>query len=307
MLLDVLHFLGELVISEAKEHPTATFLALLALARAFGTQIETGSKGVLFRFGRAQREIEPGFHFLTPIVEHVRKMRVRSASIDLPPQHVTTRDGLVYLVDANIVYHVEDPMTAAVQIDDLRQGLEVIGALVVAELMGNQTTESLGDRRHLDQLLWARLRTKAAAWGVEIDHAGLRSIAPTSQTLRLTQLGPRIAERHAVWRQLSENGLSCRTSLALLGAQTRLVGHSLLRYGHFVRIGRGGRRTAAESPHEEQGTQSHRRRRSARRIMRSRPARPGDRQSQVRGDVAPAPSGSVPLGKRETENMNAGD
>jgi CheY-like chemotaxis protein len=39
--------------------------------RLFGTTVQTGWKGVLFSFGRATRELEPGFHMLIPFVQRM--------------------------------------------------------------------------------------------------------------------------------------------------------------------------------------------------------------------------------------------
>src|SRR3712207_4051874 len=122
----MLHWLLNWLLAYMLEHPAQVILALMVLVRMFGTTVQSGSRGVLFVFGRARKELKPGFHPLLPVVHHVRKTPVRSITLDLPRQRVTTTDGLVYDVQANLVYRIADPITSMVQVDNLRKGIEAV-------------------------------------------------------------------------------------------------------------------------------------------------------------------------------------
>ena len=78
------------------------------LVRAMGVTIESGQTGLLFSFGRARRTLAPGFHPLIPFLQRVRRLPTRSRTLDMPAQRVVTLEGLVYHVDANLVYRVID-------------------------------------------------------------------------------------------------------------------------------------------------------------------------------------------------------
>src|SRR5262245_32116119 len=103
-LIDTLLSLGRTLLSVlldyAKHHPLAVAVVILAIVRSFGTRVQTGWAGVLFSWGRAKKVLEPGFHPLIPIVQQVRQTPIRSVTLDLPRQRVTTRAGLVYEVDS---------------------------------------------------------------------------------------------------------------------------------------------------------------------------------------------------------------
>ena len=171
----VLGFSGNMLVDLVKEHPWAALAAAYAVARMFGTVVETGWCGVLFSFGRVKSELQPGFHWLLPVVHHVRKVRVRSVSLDLPPQRIVTRDGLVYNVDANVVYHVADAQAAAVQIDDVHQGCSRVIPMEICSLLREQDSKQLADRSRLDEELAARLQLRLTRWGIQVEHAGLKS------------------------------------------------------------------------------------------------------------------------------------
>lgn len=217
------------------DHPWATAAAGLAIARMFGTVIETGWRGVLFSFGKVKSELEPGFHWLAPIVHHVRKVRVRSLSLDLPRQRIVTRDGLAYDVEANLVYRIADPQRAVVQIDDVQRGCLTVIPLVVADLLRERDSRRLSDRSQLDAELAKRVQNRIERWGLLVEHAGLQSIAPTRETLRITQLRLRCEEQWRLYAAIRHQGLSHDEALTLLGPPTRLVAKSVVRYRGYRR------------------------------------------------------------------------
>lgn len=199
----------------AERHPVAAALAALAFIRMFGTTVQSGTAGVLFSWGRAKKVLEPGFHPLIPIVQTVRHTPVRSVTLDLPKQRVATGDGLVYDVDTNIVYRVEDPITAAVSIDSVRMGVSTLVPLLVHDLLREQTRETLLTARHaLDQELTARSRQALTRWGLYVETAGMSTIAPTRPTVRLTQLPARVAERARQLRQIGGDGVAVALTTA---------------------------------------------------------------------------------------------
>ena len=71
--LKILGTVWHLILGYAWKHPWAVAVALFGLARAFGVVIQSGQRGVLFRWGKAVKELEPGFHWLIPLVQAVRK------------------------------------------------------------------------------------------------------------------------------------------------------------------------------------------------------------------------------------------
>jgi hypothetical protein len=230
LLLGLAQTILDFALGFAKKHPVETGLAILALLRLFGTTVQTGYKGVLFVFGRVRKELEPGFHPLLPVILAVRKIPVRSVTLDLPKQRLTTADGLVYDLQANVVYRVVEPKRALTQIDHLRKGIETILPLVLEELVREQTRAAVLEFKALEADFIARAEKKLQRWGVTVEQAGFKTITPGKQTLRLTQLALLANERHRVVEDLIAEGVPLPAALALLGADRRLVGHATARY-----------------------------------------------------------------------------
>ena len=186
------------LVNWGKENPGSLVLVVLAIVRSFGTTVQTGWAGVLFSFGKAKRVLEPGFQPLIPIFQKVRQTPIRSITLDLPRQRVTTSDGLVFDVHANIIYRVEDPILALTAIDDVRKGVLTVLPLLVLSLMRQHDGQSILAPQALDAELTTQAREALARWGVGVEQAGLATIAPTAPTMRLTQLGLRVRERAAL-------------------------------------------------------------------------------------------------------------
>jgi len=196
------------------------FTLAAAVVRAMGVTIESGQTGLLFSFGRARRELQPGFHLLIPFLQRARRMPTRSRTLDLPSQRVTTFEGLVYHVDANLVYRVIDVRKAMIEIDRLEKGMLQMLGLGVQEVLRGAHHEEIKSSDSLDRALATNLARRLVPWGVEVERAGLPSITPSPRTLRITQLAEVTGERRDKCRTLVQAGVPQRRALALIGTRT---------------------------------------------------------------------------------------
>lgn len=228
LISGVLGWSWEVILHQARQHPFAVVLAVLAFLRSFGTTVQTGWAGVLFSLGRARKVLEPGFHPLIPVVQTVRQTPIRSITLELPRQRVTSGDGLVYDVNTTIVYRVDDPILAATAIDDVRQGVLTLVPLLVHELLREQTGQAVAARQELDEELTARASQALARWGLAVEQAGMSTIAPTPTTVRLTQLPSRVAERARLFFEQANTDSALAAVLVSPGPAPR--GRSAARY-----------------------------------------------------------------------------
>ena len=195
------------------------FFLVAALVRAAGKTVQSGQTGLKFSFGRATRVAGPGFYPLIPFLQVMRIVATRDRTLDLPEQRVTTLDGLVYDVDANLVFRVVDVRKALIEIDDLDRGMHQVLGLSVQEVLRQRGRSELHVSSDLDQVLARALTERLLAWGVEVRRAGFTSITPSDRTLRVTQLVAATAERARLFEALCARGTPRGAALALLGTQ----------------------------------------------------------------------------------------
>jgi regulator of protease activity HflC (stomatin/prohibitin superfamily) len=225
----LLHRIGRGILRSFRQHPEWWIPALIAFIRSFGVTVRTGERGVKFFCGRVTGELDAGFHWLAPGLHHVRKIHVRSSTMDLAAQRVALPDGLVYLVDMNVVYSVADATAALVNVDDLPAAVRNVLPIAVQETLWECRRADLREQDRLDAALHEAVQSRVARWGVEVEKAGFMSISPSPQTLRITQLAPRVRENRLQLEALRAGGLAGATTLGLLGARRRLVAKEVAR------------------------------------------------------------------------------
>jgi regulator of protease activity HflC (stomatin/prohibitin superfamily) len=247
-LLDFSAWVWRLVRGFVKNRPVESALIALAIIRSFGTIVQTGQAGVLFFCGRVRKVLEPGFHPLIPILHYVRKVPVRSVTLDLPKQRVANADGLVYDVDTSIVYRIEDPVKTVTLVDNYTTAITNVVPLVVQELLREQTRAELSDRQALDAELTQRCIARLAAWGLTVEQAGMSSIAPTRRTIRLSQLRARVLERQRLMRQIEQEGAAGAVAVLLASGGPMPLGHAATRYRRHRRLRLLKRRLTPPTP-----------------------------------------------------------
>ncbi len=246
-LLTVLSVLWEGLLTVVKEDTFQFLVLLLVFVRLLGTTVPSGKRGVLYRFGKVQRLLDPGFHWLLPAIQTVRMVESRSRTIDIPAQRVTTGEGLVYVLDANLVYRIVDPREALVEVDDYEKGCAVALALSVQEVIRGTRRQDLAGPEGLSSTLEERLGPRLRRWGIEVERVGFTTVTPDSTTLRITQLGPRVRAAREVRSRFRRAGVSEAIALSLLGARQHLTSRSRQRYR--PQSTSAGSRAAQKGPH----------------------------------------------------------
>ena len=194
-----------------------------ALMRLAGKTVESGHIGVKFSFGRVVRTCEPGFYPLVPVFQVIRIVPSRARTLDLPRQTLATDDGLVFEVDANVVYRVTDASKALVEVRDYEAALGQVLSLSVHEVLAARDRSSLRVSALLDAALRRAMHERVAAWGITVERAGFTSIRPLQQTTRITQLRSRLRTRASVVETLASHELEPTMALGLVGSPTRMI------------------------------------------------------------------------------------
>lgn len=70
--------------------------------------IRVYQSGAVLRFGKYHRTLEAGIHWKWPVVEEVIEIDTCVTTIRLPPQTLTTKDGVTVVVSSIIKYQVKD-------------------------------------------------------------------------------------------------------------------------------------------------------------------------------------------------------
>ncbi|KAF9950150.1 hypothetical protein BGZ65_006840, partial [Modicella reniformis] len=139
--------------------------------------VDQGTIGMVTRFGRYYRTVDPGLIRLNPYTESIQKVDMRVQISTIPNQVIMTKDNVNVHIDSIIYWHVVDPYQILYGISDVRQALiertkttlrQVLGARLLQEIIEN--------REQLAQEIQAIIDVPAHEWGVSVESILIKDI-----------------------------------------------------------------------------------------------------------------------------------
>ncbi len=187
-------------------------LAAIAVLTAAGTAasvrvVKQIERGVVFRLGRAQRELRPpGLTKLIPVVDRMKRVNVQVVTMPVPAQDGITRDNVTVRVDAVVYFRVIDPLRAVVEVQDYLFAISQVAQTSLRSIIGkSELDDLLSNREHLNQGLEVMLDNPAASWGIEIDRVEIKDVA-LPETMKRSMSRQAEAERERRSRIITADG-----------------------------------------------------------------------------------------------------
>jgi regulator of protease activity HflC (stomatin/prohibitin superfamily) len=184
-------------------------LALLAVLLGVASlrvvkQIE---RGVVFRLGRAEREVrQPGLTTLIPVVDRLKRVNVQVVTLPVPAQDGITRDNVTVRVDAVVYFKVIDPLRAVIEVQDYEFAMSQVAQTSLRSIIGkSELDDLLSNREHLNQGLEVMLDSPAASWGIDIDRVEIKDVA-LPETMKRSMSRQAEAERERRSRIITADG-----------------------------------------------------------------------------------------------------
>lgn len=145
--------------------------------------VNTGYICVVERFGQYHRCLEPGWHFMIPFIDFVRKkISTKQQILDVPPQSVITKDNVKISVDNVIFFKVLNPRDAVYNIEDYRAGIVYCATTNVRNCLGSMSLdEILGGRDSINQKLLSIIDEVTDAYGVKVLSVEMKNIIPPAE------------------------------------------------------------------------------------------------------------------------------
>ena len=145
--------------------------------------VNTGYLYVVERFGQFDRVLEPGWHFIIPFVDFVRKkISTKQQILDVPPQTVITKDNVKISVDNVIFYKVLNSKDAVYNIEDYKAGIVYSATTNVRNLIGNMALdEVLSGRDKINSELLNIIDEVTDAYGIKILSVEIKNIVPPAE------------------------------------------------------------------------------------------------------------------------------
>lgn len=135
-------------------------------------------RGVLFRLGRMKTQLGPGLNLVFPLgIDKIRKIDLRTFTIDVPKQEVITRDNVPVLVDAVVYFNVFDCNLAVNKVANYVSSTSYLGQTILRSVLGaHELDEILSKRTELNEKLKELLDVATDPWGIKITAVEIKAI-----------------------------------------------------------------------------------------------------------------------------------
>src|SRR5437764_3431525 len=136
--------------------------------------------GIVERFGRYHRTLNPGLTLLMPFIDRLKPLiDLREQVISFPPQPVITEDNLVVGIDTVLYFTVNDAKSSTYEVATPLQAIEQITVTTLRNVIGSLSLEqALTSRDHINAQLRTVLDEATGKWGIRVNRVEIKSIDP---------------------------------------------------------------------------------------------------------------------------------
>ncbi|GAA6042657.1 hypothetical protein JCM8097_008272 [Rhodosporidiobolus ruineniae] len=139
--------------------------------------VQQGSVGLVTRFGKFYKAVDPGLVKINPLSEKLRSVGVQIQVLPLPVQTVLTKDNLQAQLEAVIQYHITNPYRATYGIADVRGALVERAQTTLRDVCGGRNLQALlTEREAVAAEIEQIVEVVAEKWGVAVESILIKDI-----------------------------------------------------------------------------------------------------------------------------------
>ena len=134
-------------------------------------------RAVVFRLGRLVRPRGPGLVILIPVIEKMRRIDLRTITMDIPPQDVITKDNVSVKVSAVVYFRVIDVNKAVVEVENYLYATSQLAQTTLRSVCGEyELDDLLVDREKVNLRVQDILDTSSHPWGIKVSAVEIKHI-----------------------------------------------------------------------------------------------------------------------------------
>lgn len=135
-------------------------------------------RAVVFRLGRLLPEAKgPGLVFAFWPIDRIKRISLRTVTLDVPPQDIITRDNVTVSVNAVVYFRVLDPRLAVVEVENYLYATSQLAQTTLRSVLGEADLDDLlSEREKLNARLQDILDRQTDRWGIKVSMVEIKAV-----------------------------------------------------------------------------------------------------------------------------------
>ncbi len=134
-------------------------------------------RAVVFRLGRFTGIRGPGLIILIPGIEKMRRIDLRTVTMDIPSQDIISKDNVTLKVNGVVYFRVNNPEKAIIAVEDFLTATGQISQTTLRSVIGQfELDEILSQRDMINNQLQSILDEQTEPWGIKVSAVEVKAI-----------------------------------------------------------------------------------------------------------------------------------
>ena len=135
---------------------------------------------VIERFGKFTRVLDPGFHFLIPMIDRISYVHsLKEEAVVIPNQSAITQDNVTITIDGVLYVKIIDAKAASYGVGDPVYSLVQLAQTTMRSEIGKMSLDSTFESREkLNHAIVKAINVASAPWGISCMRYEIRDITP---------------------------------------------------------------------------------------------------------------------------------
>ncbi|EGG00511.1 uncharacterized protein MELLADRAFT_111742 [Melampsora larici-populina 98AG31] len=140
-------------------------------------EVKQGSVGLITKFGKFYKSVDPGLVKVNPFSEKLRSVDVKIQVAAIGRQTAVTKDAVNVDIDSVVYWHVTNPYKAAFAINDVKQALTEMAQTTLRSVVGGRNLQSVvSERESLAIEIAEILENVSEKWGIQVESILIKDI-----------------------------------------------------------------------------------------------------------------------------------
>ncbi|KFV00908.1 Stomatin-like 1, partial [Tauraco erythrolophus] len=136
--------------------------------------VPTYERMIVFRLGRVRAPQGPGVVLLLPFIDHWQRVDLRTRAFNVPPCKLTSKDGAIISMGADVQFRVWDPVLSVMMVKDLIAATRMTAQNAMTKtLMKKSLCEIQVEKLRIGEQLLLEINDMTKSWGLEVDRVEL--------------------------------------------------------------------------------------------------------------------------------------